>query len=479
MEQEQPLKIIRLVAENVKKLRAIQITPEGHIVQISGPNAAGKTSVLDAIWMALGGGNALPEEPIRKGAARGEIHLDLGEMIITRTFTLKGSYLKVISKDGLEWKSPQKLLDRLIGKLSFDPLAFTRMDEAKQRELLLSLVTIPLSRDHLQRISDMPVQRNGDPINAMNNVYKAIFDKRTEHNRNVKRLESAISSIEIPQGMENLEPISATQLLVERRELEAANLQNEAVRKAFLDLEQKNKSLREQKEQFELRLQDLQRQIREIEETISGTESLIQASDEGLLRAADATEELVDHDFTEIDARIARADEVNRVAGEVARKKALQAELDQEQEQASNCTVKLEAIGRYKTELMERTNFPVKGLDFRSGKVVFNGVPIGQVSAAEKLRIGMAIAMGLNPKLRIIRIEEGSLLDKQSRKVIEEMARQGDYQVWIETVADEPGQGIYIYDGQIAGSHDAPQLSRPQILDDFHVCDQHSEQMLM
>lgn len=479
MQQDKPLKIIRLIAENVKKLRAIQITPEGHIVQISGPNAAGKTSVLDAIWYALGGGQALPEEPIRKGAARGEIHLDLGEMIITRTFTRKGSYLKVISKDGLEWKSPQKVLDQLIGKLSFDPLAFARLDEAKQRELLLSLVTIPLSRDHLQRMSGMPVQRNGDPINAMNTVYKALYDQRADHNRNVKRIEAAIASVEIPQGMEDVQPMSASQLVAERRELEAANASNESARRELLDLEQKNKALKENKEQLECRKQDLLRQIQEIDAAITETEYLIQASEAGLLQAAEATRNLVDHDFSEIDARIAQADEVNRIAGEVAKRKSLQEELDQEQKEASECTAKLEAIGRYKTQLMEQTNFPIKGLDFRAGKVVYNGVPIGQASGAEKLRVGMAIAMAFNPKLRIIRIEDGSLLDKQSWRVIEEMAQQGDYQVWIETVADEPGKGIYIYDGQIAGSQDSAELPQPQIPDDFYTPDQVSEQMLM
>jgi DNA repair exonuclease SbcCD ATPase subunit len=481
MQQDKPLKIIRLIAENVKKLRAIQITPEGHIVQISGPNAAGKTSVLDSIWYGLGGGQALPEEPIRKGAARGEIHLDLGEMIITRTFTQKGSYLKVVSKDGLEWKSPQKLLDKLIGKFSFDPLAFARLDEAKQRELLLSLVTIPLSRDHLQHISGMPVQRNGDPINAMNTVYKALYDQRADHNRNVKRIEAAVASIAIPQGMEDVEPISAGQLVAERRELEAANARNEAAKRQFLDLEQQNKALKDQKEQLESRKQDLLKQVKEIEEAIHETESLIEASDAELVQAANATRDLVDHDFSEIDTRIVQADEVNRIAGEVARRKALQEELDREQKQASECTAKLEAIGRYKTQLMEQTNFPIRGLDFRAGKVVYNGVPIGQASAAEKLRVGMAIAMALNPRLRIIRIEDGSLLDKQSWRVIEEMAQQGDYQVWIETVADEPGQGIYIYDGQIAGGRgqDASPPSETQIPDDFYAPEQHAEQMLM
>jgi len=482
MEQEKPLKIIRLVAENVKKLRAIQITPEGHIVQISGPNAAGKTSVLDSIWYALGGGNSLPEEPIRKGAARGEIHLDLGEMIVTRTFTHKGSYLKLVNKDGLEWKSPQKVLDKLIGKLSFDPLAFTRLDETKQREKLLSIITIPLSYERLHQLSGISVSADtADPINAMNTVYKTIFDERSERNRNIKRLESAIATLEIPKGMEDLQPVSAVEILAERQKLVDENAKNAEIRKAFAEQEENVRALQEQKGDLEAQKQELLRRLTEIEASMAATDDLISAANDQLLEAANSVSNLQERDLTEIDARIAKLDESNRIANEVTKKRDLEIELNQENTQAIDCTHKLEAVLRYKSELMEQTNFPVKGLDFRAGKIVYNGVPLSQASAAEKLRVGMGIAMALNPKLRVIRIEDGSLLDRQSWIVIEEMAREGDYQVWIETVADEPGQGIYIYDGQIGAgqSPDAPQPAQTQFPDDFYAPDQHSDQMLM
>ena len=482
MQQDQPLKIIQLTAENVKKLRAVQITPEGHIVQISGPNAAGKTSVLDAIWYALGGGQALPEEPIRKGAAKGEIRLDLGEMLVTRTFTHKGSYLKVMNKEGLEWKSPQKVLDQLLGKLSFDPLAFARLDEGKQRELLLSLVTIPLSYEHLEKLSGVAVQENGDPIGAMNAVYKTVYDQRADHHRNAKRLEVAAATIEIPPGMETVQPVSSAQLLSERKRLEAENVQNEAMRRELAELERSYQALKKQKEQLKLKKQDLLRQLQETEEFILSTESLLQTSEEELLQAAGAVCDLVEHDLSEVDTRIAQADELNRIAAGIQRRRGLEEELAHEQKQASECTAKLDAIARYKTELMERTDFPVGGLDFRNGKVVYNGVPINQASTAEKLRVGMAIAMALNPRLRIIRIEDGSLLDRESWRVIEEMARQSDYQVWIETVADEPGQGIYIYDGQVSGgngSQEARQLSETLPPESFPELDSPSDSMLM
>ncbi|GKT09787.1 AAA family ATPase [Desulforhabdus sp. TSK] len=482
MHKDQSLKIIRLAAENIKKLRAVQITPEGHIVQISGPNAAGKTSVLDSIWYALGGGQALPEEPIRKGAAKAEIRLDLGEMLVTRTFTHKGSYLKVMNKEGLEWKSPQKVLDQLLGKLSFDPLAFARLDEGKQRELLLSLVTIPLSYEHLQRLSGIPAQENGDPIGAMNAVYKTVYEQRADHHRNAKRLEAVVAAVEIPPGMETVQPVSATQLLSERKRLEEENGRNDGMRRELLGFERSHEALKERRDELEQKKQDLLRQLQETEDLISGTESLLESSQEEVLRAVSAVRDLVDHDLSEIDARITQADELNRIAADMARRRELKDELELELKGASECTAKLDAIARYKTELMERTDFPVAGLDFRNGKVVYNGVPVSQASTAEKLRVGMAIAMALNPRLRIIRIEDGSLLDRESWRGIEEMARQGDYQVWIETVADEPGQGIYIYDGQVVSDNGNQEAQQPAVTcpsESFSVFDSPSDSMLM
>src|SRR4051812_1903349 len=86
------MKIVSLQAENIKRLVAVQITPDGNLVQITGKNGQGKSSVLDAIWWALAGSGNIQAQPIRKGEARGSIRLDLGELVVTRTFTRKGEH---------------------------------------------------------------------------------------------------------------------------------------------------------------------------------------------------------------------------------------------------------------------------------------------------------------------------------------------------------------------------------------------------
>ncbi|MGH9252599.1 MAG: AAA family ATPase, partial [Acidimicrobiales bacterium] len=126
------MKIVKLTAENIKRLRAVEITPDGNTVIITGRNGQGKTSVLDSIWYALGGGPAAKGtiRPVRDGQNRAEVTVDLGDLVVTRSWTSAGgTALRVENTDGARYKSPQQMLDGLVGKLSFDPLTFAQQSE--------------------------------------------------------------------------------------------------------------------------------------------------------------------------------------------------------------------------------------------------------------------------------------------------------------------------------------------------------------
>ncbi len=84
------MRILELRAENFARLRAIEIRPDGHLVQITGANDEGKSSTLNAIWACLKGRSAAPPVPIRKGCEQATLRVSLGrdsvEMTVTRTF---------------------------------------------------------------------------------------------------------------------------------------------------------------------------------------------------------------------------------------------------------------------------------------------------------------------------------------------------------------------------------------------------------
>ena len=92
----------------------------------------------------------------------------------------------------------------------------------------------------------------------------------------------------------------------------------------------------------------------------------------------------------------------------------------------------------------------VDGLGFDDDGVTYQGVPFSQASASEQIRVSLAMAMSLNPKLRVIRILDGSLLDAENLAQIADMAKDNDYQVWIERVGTADGIGVVIEDGAVS-----------------------------
>ncbi len=73
--------------------------------------------------------------------------------------------------------------------------------------------------------------------------------------------------------------------------------------------------------------------------------------------------------------------------------------------------------------------------------------------AAEKLRASVSIAMAMNPKLRVIRVRDGSLLDEDGLRLLAEMADKSDYQIWIERVDSSGKVGFVLEDGHLKVEH--------------------------
>ncbi len=177
------MRILRLQSENIKRLHAVDITPTGNIVEVSGSNGQGKTSILDSIFWALSGSGAVQAEPIRRGAEKATIKLDMGELIVTRTFRRQEgekftTSLKVENAEGASFKSPQSMLDALLSGLTFDPLEFSRMKPKEQFDMLRAFVP------------------DVDFVN-IDNLNRGDFERRTTANRRMEEARAAAGLIAI------------------------------------------------------------------------------------------------------------------------------------------------------------------------------------------------------------------------------------------------------------------------------------------
>lgn len=410
------MKIIELQAANIKRLKAVDITPDGTIQVIGGRNAQGKSSVLDAIWLALGGGRAAKETtlPIRDGESKASVTLDLGDLVVARSWTLKGTTLKVTAKDGAVYGSPQKMLDELVGRLSFDPLEFTRLSAREQRDALLDLVDLDVDMDALDR----------ERADA--------FTQRTEVGRQGK----AIGDVTVDESLP-VEETSAQDIITRIRETEA---QNRRADDAASDYEATTREV----EQMEAHVDSLRQQLSD------AGESLYAASQRAEMKLK-ALQTFVKVDVSPLEDELEGVEETNaliRANNEERKKAEHKADMRQDYE---ILTRKIAALDEQKAQALASAAFPVPGLGFDEQGVTFQGVPFSQASSAEQIRVSVAMAMALNPKLRVLRIKDGSLLDADAMEALREQVAENDFQLWLEVVTTSTeGGAVIIEDGKVA-----------------------------
>lgn len=441
------MKIVKLVAENIKKLKAIEIIPVGNIVKITGACEQGKTTILDAIWWALGGEKNVQDVPVRKGAEKGAITLDLGDKIVTRTFTAAGGgALKVENKEGARYPSPQALLDGLIGKLTFDPRVFARADAKQQVDMLLRVVDLRVDSAKLKELSGVEVTVGDNPLQALNDAYKAVFDQRTVVNRQLDAAQKVLASM--PE-VEPVEPVTLTELVAEKERLTTVIEENKKAREAVAEQRRKTEQASQAVDGILNEITELERRLAERKKALEVSRKQLEEEDTKHRRMAEAAADLEDPDLADINTRIANADATNEKARQYENRQAKAAEVAGHQQESEALTGRLKSIIDYKEQLVKSTKFPIDGLNFAGGGVTYKELPFDQASSAEKIRISLAIGMALNPRLKVILIDGGEALDKKQMAIVEEMAKENDFQVWL-TAVDESGKvGIYIEDGEV------------------------------
>jgi len=428
------MKIISLQAENFKKLHAIEITPEGNFVQITGRNGQGKSSALDAIWVALAGIGVAPKQPIRKGAESARIRLDLGEIKVVRHFkaTEDGAFttsLSVESAEGARYPSPQKLLDSLLGALSFDPLAFSRMDAKAQFDALLKFVP-DIDFDAIDRA------QLGD------------YQRRTDVNRRLKDAKASAENIRITDKAP-VELIDESALVAKLKEsgdhntditTRRANRQTMAA--DIVSREKQCEGIREQIAELQEQLETLTGSIEKQREKLTNATPLAELIDTAAVAAELNTARDNNQRFAEWSADNKKRTDLRALV------KTLEAE-------AAELTKSMEKRLKDKQAAIAAAQLPIAGISFGEGAVLLNAVPFDQASDAEKLRASVEMAMAANPKLRVIRIRDGSLLDEDGLRIVAEMADARDCQVWIERVDGSGKIGIVLENGAIKAAEES------------------------
>lgn len=411
-------KIVKLTIENFKRIKYAEIIPTDNIVVIGGKNGQGKTSVLDSFVSALCGvdTNFLPM-PIREGAAYAKNTVDIGDYVITRKWTSSDkTYIQIKTKEGKKVDPPQQFLNKQIGKLSFDPLEFCNYDPKKQVEVLLNLIGLK------------------EPLQKIDEEKKKTYEERTDINREINRLEAQIKMLPVPEKHLPGTKIDTQDLIIELNQANGIIRENQNVRNELMNVEATIDNAEKEVFRIKKRMADLESQL------------IIYQGKRDILR----NKITQDPDVNEITDKIARSNEINNKIDKIEEYKIKKTEYNGKLTASEYCTERLKELENEKVNLLKGVHFPVDGLGFTEEGVLFNNVPFIQCSSSEKLKVSIPVAMALNPELRVVRIMNGNLLDKDSKQYIKKIAKEQDFQVWVEEVCNEKGTvEFYVEDGEL------------------------------
>jgi len=273
----------------------------------------------------------------------------------------------------------------------------------------------------------------GIDFSDLDNQRKGLFDDRTLINRQVKMAEGALANAPQHPGA----PASEVSVGDASKELQETISANAAIDAKAQYREQAKKNVT----RIEGEIADLMDRVSDLRAQLDSSKAI--SSDET---------PLVKSDIAPIQAKIQNAEQINRQVRENANRAKLKAQLDEQISKSSDLSNQLDQIDRVKTEMLAEAKFPVAGLSFNDDGVLLNGLPFEQASGAEQLRTSVAMGLAINPKLNILLVRDGSLLDANSLKILTEMVELADGQLWLEKVSQGAECSVIIEDGMVKKS---------------------------
>lgn len=436
-----PLTVLRLTVEGFKQIIEVDVAPAPQgITRVTGANGAGKSSLLDSVWWALAAGkDGAVDEPVRRGARAARVTLDLGEIVVTRVADEAGQRL-LVRRGEAKVPAGQTLLDSLRAKLGFDPGEFERAPSDRQREMLLDAMGL---RDQLRAVEEKRA---------------VAYAQRTEVNRQAKDVEARLKTAPCFDGVPD-EEVSAAAL---SGELQAAMAETARLQAACVAAQNKGLEADRLRSRGERQLSNAEDLARQAEK--ARAEAVADLAHADALKAeaqaeAEALKTATLPDCDSIRHGIAEAEKVNALVRQRRQVREAETHLAAKRAEAEALTVDLARIDAEKTAMLATSRLPVDAIGFNEAGVTIGGLPWGQCAKSERMKVSLAVAMALNPRLRVVLVRDASLLDEVSVRVVEEMALGRGYQVLMEFVREDAGSGasIHIIEGRVAGAIPAPE----------------------
>ena len=411
------VKINRLEIENVKRVKAVRLSPSAKgLTIIGGKNGQGKTSVLDAIAWALGGKKFEPTKAHREGSMTDpKLHIELSNGLIVERGGKNGT-LKVIDPNGA--KGGQKLLDAFVDELALDLPKFMQASDTEKGKILLQIIGV------------------GDKLAEMDREEATLYNRRTEIGRIAEQKSKFAAEMtyypDVPK-----EPVSASDLIQQQQEILKKNAENQRLRENAKSLQAELDAAVVAWTQAQRALEDAKAKCDELTKKVK-------------IAQKDA-EDLHDESTEELEQNIADVDALNvKIRANLDREKA---ELDAEtySKQYDSLTQDIESIRESRKALLDSAELPLPELSVKEGKLLYKGQQWDGMSGAERLRVATAIVRKLKPECGFVLMDKLEQMDQDTLAEFGAWLEAEGLQVIATRVSTGGECSIIIEDGYVLG----------------------------
>jgi hypothetical protein len=427
------MKVIRVITKNYTGIDDIDLVLDGKTLIVKGPNAMGKTSLINSIFDLIMA-NTIKYKAIKKDKDNAKISVVIGneekEFVISRTFTEKNpngtGTLSIKTPDGAKYDSPVDKIHEIVGNVYFDMDGFL---QAKNDEEMLKELKKFLKID----------------TSELDRLYVTKYNERTAANKEVTKYKASLEALAfVPEEGKEYKRADATAISKNAQEREAAQaivtnfdqriLKGEGLKKAQDDIiDDKNKFMT-----------DTQAEIDELLKQINVKKDSIAAA----LKERDEADKQSKILKDQLDQRKKEREEAQKkvpapmVLGEEATK--------QDEEAAKN-----EKYLEYKKEYdTAKANWDKLDLEVKETKakitdhykminnehlhcdgetVTVDGLPLININTAERAMIALQLVLRSNPSVHAVRCDI-SMMDKKNEKKLRQMLTENNYQGFLEEV---------------------------------------------
>lgn len=472
------MKVTKLKIKNLYGIEELNL--DGKSIELVGSNGVGKSSVLDAIRLALTN-NSKRKYIVKKGETEGSVYVELdnGITIDRKKRTDKSDYKSIKDGTGNEINSPETFLKDIFTPLQLEPVEFLSMSEQEQNRILLNL--IKFDKDKRQFITE----KFGEEINWVdysNSILEILneiqskdgkyYQTREEINRNARNEQAIVNDIakDIPEGYDvekwrNYTLSEKYDELNKKKDYNAKidraiaykedynnkisqldDKENAILVKINADKEQEKSKINAEIQEYENKIALLKKELENLDNKYLAQET--QAKNEATAEKAKLDENIkVANEWASQNKEIVEtlenelkiAEEMKGHINEYDRMEEKQSHIETLVAQSKSLTDKIELARNLPGQILKEVEIPVKNLTVENGIPLVNGIPVNGLSEGEKLDLCIDITLAKETNLKLILIDGIEKMSKTNKERIYDKCRKAGIQIISTRTTDDNG----------------------------------------